>query len=522
MLRHLCLFVLLVGPGLAAGVQAQENRLLPVNDWSYDYITRLQRRGHLLELNPTSSPYRRGAVLDALARIDSTALNASEKHWVDLLEQALKPVREEEDEATLGYMLEANARMINSDRLDVVRPLGDTLNFFWDGTLAQVYADAGPVVAEVGFWQNKYYEDDPDGLDTALRFLIRSENTYFGYHSRLFSGYVGRWSHHWSVPGEAATILSHNPRSQDQVALRLGGERFSITGLLSELDSITEDGRFTGRVADDTVRVGNRRRYLAAHRWDWRPSRHFMLSAMESVVYSGPGAGVSLKYLNPLHPFTFVVDNRPKNEENNGFVTGLVWAQIKRLTLHGQLMIDDFNSRGESGNETLTFAFVGSMVYALPRLDLGGTLAVVTARAYNTPQPEGKYVFLLRGLATQFSDYVHASAFADVYLDDLAPGLRLTPRLDLLAQGERDIRQDFPANEEVLDNLLDGTVTRTVRPAVQIVYQPSPWWWIRFDGGVNVTSNLNNIEGQDETRFVGLLEVGLRLVVDRAFRLSFP
>ena len=522
MIRLFCLFVLLVGPGLTAGVQAQQNRLLPVDDWSYDYITRLQRRGHLLELNPTSSPYRRGDVLDALARIDSTVLNASEKHWVDLLERALKPVRKEDDEVALGYMFQAGARTINSDRLDVVRPLGDTLNFFWGGTLAQVYADAGPVVAEVGFWQNRYYEDDPDGLDTALRFLIRSENTYVGFHSRLFSAYAGRWSNHWSVPGEPSTLLSHNPRSQDQVALRLGGARFSVTGLLSELDSITEDGRFTGRVADDSVRVGNRRRYLAAHRWDWRPSRHFMLRAMESVLYSGPNTGVSLKYLNPLHPFTFVVDNRPKNEENNGFVTGLVWAQLQRLTLHGQLMIDDFNARGESGNETLTFAFVGSMVYALPRMDLGGTLAVVTARAYNTPQPEGKYIYLLRGLATQFSDFVHASAFADVYLDDVVPGLRLTPRLDLLAQGERDIRQGFPANDEPLDNLLDGTVTRTIRPAVQVVYQPSPWWWIRFDGGVNVTSNLDNIEGQDETRFVGLLEVGLRLVVDRAFRLSFP
>ncbi len=522
MIRHLCLFLLLVGPGLAVGVQAQENRLLPAEDWTYDYITRLQRRGHLLDLNPTASPYRRGDVLDALAKIDSTALNRSERHWVDLLERALKPVRTEEDEVALGYWSQFSARTINGDRLDVMRPLGDTLNFFWYGTLASVYADAGPVVAEVGFWQNQYYEDDPDGLDTALRFLIRSENTYFGYHSRLFSAYAGRWGNHWSVPGEASTIVSNNPRSQDQVVLRLGGQRFSVTGLLSELDSITDDGRFTGRVADDSVRVGNRRRYLAAHRWDWRPSRHFMLSAMESVLYSGSNAGVSLKYLNPLHPFTFVVDNRPKNEENNGFVAGLMWAQFNRLTIHAQLMADDFNARGESGNETLTFAFVGSMVYALPRMDLGGRLEVVSSRAYNAPQPEGKYVYLLRGLATHFSDYVYASAFADIYLDDLALGLRLTPRLDLLAQGERDFRQAFPSNDEPLDNLLDGTVTRTTRPALQVVYQPSPWWWVRFDGGINVTTNLNNIEGMDETRFVGLLEVGLRLTVDQAFRLSFP
>ena len=101
---------------------------------------------------------------------------------------------------------------------------------------------------------------------------------------------------------------------------------------------------------DDSVRVGNKRRYLAAHRWDWRPSRNFMLSAMESVLYSGSNAGLSLKYLNPLHPFTFVVDNRPKNEENNGFVTGLLWAQFKRLTVHAQMMVDDFKEIDEVGS----------------------------------------------------------------------------------------------------------------------------------------------------------------------------
>ena len=522
MIQPRCLLVLLLVLGLAAEAQAQQNRLLPTDDWAYGVITRLQRRGHLLDLNPTALPYRHGDVLAALAKIDRTQLNRTEQHWVDLLDRAFKPVEREDDEVVLGYMFQAGARTINSDRIDVVRPLGDTLNFFWYGTLAQVYAESGPLIAEVGFWQNKYYDVDPDGLDTALRLLIRSENTYVGYHSRLFSAYLGRWSNHWGVSGEAATLVSDNPRSQDQVSLRLGGETFSITGLLSELDSITEDGRFTGRVGDDSVRVGNKRRYLAAHRWDFRPSRRFMLTAMESALYSGDNAGVSLKYLNPLHPFTFVVDNIPKNDENNGFVTGLIWAQLKRLTLHGQLMVDDVDSRGESGLESFTYAFSGSAVYAASSFDLGATLEVVTARAYNAPQPEGSYIYLLRGLGTQFSDYVHASAFADVYLDGLVPGLRVTPRLHLLAQGERDIRQPFPASDEVLDNLLDGTVARTMRPAVQVYFQRDPWWWIGLDAGVNVMTNIDHVEGQDETRFIGMIEVGLRLRLDGAVGLSFP
>ena len=103
----------------------------------------------------------------------------------------------------------------------------------------------------------------------------------------------------------------------------------------------------------------------------------------------------------------------------------------------------------------------------------------------------------------------------------MIPGLLLRPRLDWLFQGERDIRDRFPENEEVLDNILDGVVARTMRPALQLVYQPSPRWWVRLDGGVNVTRNEGHVTGRETSRFVGLVEVGLRLRLDRAFRLSF-
>ncbi len=150
MIQPRCLLVLLLLLSLAVEAQAQQNRLLPTDDWAYGAITRLQRRGHLLELNPTSSPYRHGDVLAALAKIDRTRLRRTEQHWVDLLERAFKPVEKQQDEVALGYMVQVGARTINSDRLDVVRPLGDTLNFFWYGTALQVYADAGPFVAEIG------------------------------------------------------------------------------------------------------------------------------------------------------------------------------------------------------------------------------------------------------------------------------------------------------------------------------------------------------------------------------------
>ncbi|MDX1546262.1 MAG: hypothetical protein R3247_04705, partial [Rhodothermales bacterium] len=464
---------------------------------------------------------RQGAVADALAALDRAALGPAERHWVALLERALGMLPLDDGQAVLGGQVEGGARLINSDRLDVVRPLADSLNLYWYTGIFDAWADAGPVVAAFGLTQDTYYDEDPDGLDTALRLITRSEDTYVGAHTRLAAVYLGRFGNRWGVAGQDAVLVSPNPRSQDQLFVRLGGDRFGLRGFLSELDSITETGEFTGRTGDTFRGDAGRRRFLAAHRWDWRPSPRFALTFMESAVYSGPNAGFSLKYLNPMHPLIFVVDNTPKNDENNGFVGAMLWAQHRRLTFHGQLVVDDLDARGESGDETISFALATGLTYAAPRFDLGATVTAVGSRTYNAPQPEGKYLFALRGLGTEFSDFVHAAAFADLYLDALAPGLRLTPRLDLLAQGERSgIDAPFPSTEESIDNILDGVVERTVRPALQLEYRPVPWGWIRLDGGVNFTNNVAHENEASRTRFVGLAAFGLQLTINRAVRLA--
>ena len=528
-MRFYFLFGILLGAMATADVGwAQRHRLVPEGDWAYAYIERLQRRGHLLELNPTSVPYQQGDVADALAGLDRATLRRGEARWVRLLEEALGLDNPEDDEVRWGVSLGAGLDAANTDRLDVLRPtdtasptlqVGDVR--LYPNAALRAYLESGRLIAHLGVQHSVYYNDDPDGLDVANRLMTRSEPAYVGYDGRFARLYVGRFGNHWGVPGEAATVVSGNPRPYDQVHLRLGGSRFSVQALLGELDSVTEDGRFTGRVGDDTVRVGNKRRFLAAHRFDWRPSRRFSLSVIEAVLYSGANAGGSLKYLNPLHALVFVEDNTPKNEENNGFVAGLLWAQARPFTLYGQLLIDDFDVLRQ-GNEPASFALVGSLRWAgiAPQMDVGLRLEAVAARTYNTGQPEGRYLYALRGLATQFNDYIYAALEADVYLDALLPGLTAMPQVAWLAQGERDFRRPFPSRDEDVGLILDGMVERTLRLGAKLRYQSDSRWWIAWDSGVNLISNADHNDGVSRTRFIGQLEVGARLSLDRPFRLD--
>lgn len=493
-------------------VQAQGSRLLPTSDTAYEYIVRLQRRGHLLDLNPTSLPYTRSEISNALTQIDSTKLSQFEQHWIRLLRQKLGPTERTDHSVTLGSTLSVESDIINSERLHVLRPIGNDAKFYWNGSVINGFMEAGPAVAEFSVFHSNYNDQDPDGIDTALRLLARGEHSYVGANYRWISAYLGRWDVHWGLPKEASTIISDNARSRDQILLRLGGRRASVTAILSELDSATDGRYYTGRAADDSVKFGSVRRFHAAHRWDFRPTRKLMISIMESAIYSGSSSSLSLKYLNPMNPFTFVVDNTPKNDDNNGFLGGQLWAQFRNVTLQGQLMIDDIRLQSSTGPETVTFALIGSAVYATRNVDLKLTLETVTSRAYNAPQIEGQYIFLNRGIATQFSDYVHSSLSSDIYMDHRVPGLRLSPKIDLLFQGERDIRQPFPTNSEKIRNLLDGQVERTIRGSVSVMYQPVHWWWIGVDGGYNVNRSGDN-------KFIGLINAGVMLTFDTSINL---
>jgi hypothetical protein len=421
-----------------------------------------------------------------------------------------------------GVIVDAGLRSAAGERLDVLRPTAVTdptleagLSYFPNAGL-HGYVERGRIIAKAGGRFDLYYQDDPDGLDTANRLISRNDETYVGYDGRFASVYLGRIGRHWAPNTHESTMLSRNAVSFDQIAFRIGGGRLSWSGLLGELDSATSDGRFTGTAGADSI-SGSIRRYLAGHRVDWRPSKKFGLSIMESSLYSSRNSGVSLKFLNPLLLHFLSVDGRPKNDENNGLVAGLVWAQVNRWSLSGQLMLDDFDFLGETG-EPASLAVTGSLTYAgLASADLGASAIAVSARAYNTHQPEGRYVYLNRGLATQWSDFIHVSGFAALYLDRLIPGLTAVPKIDILLRGESDLRMPYPNSSTGF--ILDGTTERTIRPGIEMMLQTHRNWWIRIDAGPNLITNFEHRDGFDTTRWSFLAEFGARIRLDRSLRL---
>lgn len=523
------LVILLAGTAVAAS--AQDHRLLPVEDPTSQAIVRLQQRGLLLRLHPTAAPYRFGEIREALAEVDESALAPEEARWVRLLHARLGPERPA-GSAEAGLTLLGSTIVSTNERLDPVRYL-DTgepelqsggLTFYPDWGL-QLYTEAGPTVAQLGLRGGFLYKDDPDALPVVKRFMTRSEESYIGVHSRYATVYAGRYHQHWGVPGEPAVQISSNPRMYDHLSLRLGGDRLALRSILGELDSITLDDRYTGRVGD--LREGGKRRFVAGHRFDWRPTRNFALSFVETALYSGTGATMSPHWLIPTINYIVEIDNQPKNVEVKGLIGGHIWWNLQGWTLHGHLLIDDVDL--EQPDEPISAALTGSLTRAglrpfgpdaaLSSVDLSAELEVVTARTYNTHQIEGQYLYMMRGLATQFSDYILMRYQAALHLEGVVPGLTVQPELQLLWQGEEDIRNPFPDNDEA-PAILDGTVERTARLGTRIHLQSDPRWWLSANLGVNRTWNDRHEAGADRTRFVGWIEGGVRLNLRTTFGLD--
>ncbi len=539
MLRSLCrpllasALALILGAGSACVpfVSAQHvapgsNRPVPIDHWTYEYIHRLQARGYLTSLHPTALPYTGGEIASALKSLRIEELPKPVRRWGERLHEEYG-ISQGGSGPQVGVMVQPGVRASSTQRLDPLRPAPDSDVPLQAGglhvypqTAIRVFLEHGPLVAQGGIRFDAYYRYDPDALEAANRLVSRNEEAYIGFGTRYVSVYTGRLAQHWGPYGETALLVSQNPVDFDRMYVRIGGNRLALRSIVGELDSMTGDGRFTGTAGADSVRSGSIRRYLSAHRLDWRPSRNVAISLMESTILSGSSAGLSLKFFNPLILHALAVDGRPKNDENNGLLAGMAWAQYRAWTFQGQVLLDDADLLNQSG-EPSSIALSGSLTYAgLARADLETAWTAVAARTYNAHQPEGRYTHLLRGIGAQYNDYIHASAYATFYTGRGELDLTVSPRLDVLFQGTAGIHEPYPVAADAVEFILDGVTERVVRPGLRLRAQRGASWWGQIDAGPAFIRNEAHRTGNDRTIFTITLSAMVRL--GGAKRISLP
>jgi len=453
-------------------VLAQQAEWLPAEDPAYHLIQALQDRGFLSALNPTLRPYTKAQLRQALSKLDKASLHELERSWVDQLEQVLSADRVGKDSIQTHVRSTSHLKGSTSGRYDVMRPLSSTPHVD-PGQQLHLGFSSSSWTASMGFTYDLFYYRDPDGLDVVKRFMSRGEDTYLGYHSRFVEVHLGRFGSHWNVFGLEAPLIGNDVRQYDQLHLRIGTERFSLRSIYGELDNLDSLGAYQGR----GFRTGSKRRFVFAHRIDWRPNPHWTLTYFEGELISASHAGISLEYLQPFH-LTFIEgDNSPKNFENNIMLGAGIDYRKHRFQFTAQGILDDMvifhrktakaEGRFEPATGQLSFQVKQSAI--TPRLDLGVQGVLISALSYQTDQLEGQWTYAQRSLATENNDYVYLKLFADWHPPVAISGWSLQPHYAFLAQGSGNYRNPFDKTYQsgrMLPAVLSGKETITHRVAL--------------------------------------------------------
>ncbi len=508
----LACFIGILSAGNAA---AQENQVIPLNQQVYRYIKNFQQRGYLLELNPTAMPYTKGDVYEAMQSVEPEKLSPTELFWYQHIKRVLSFEEKVSKDKQLYVhgMLSGGFDLNNTNREDGARPLKQQPYFFPYGAL-QLYMEAGNFGGQLGLRHDLTHFYDRDGLLPYGRLYVRSEDFYFGYRGDYLKVYYGRLKNQWGLYDKASAILSDNPTSYDNISFTFGNNKISVQGVYGQLDNLGNNGSF----GPEGNLINGQRRFVAFQRVNWRPVLNFQLSLIKADLYSSTNSSISLKYFNPFNELFFDRTGNPVNDYSNTFVGGLLWFNKNKVTIHGQAILDDVHVTNRE--EQITMSIIGSLVIAqvLPELDLGIEAEFISYQSYNTStQKSTRFVYLKKGLATPFNDYVSGKVYGQVYLYRFIKGLMIQPSFTLLYQGEQEINQPFyraDPDGSLPRVVLTGTVERTLRSALRIFYNPIPEVWLDAEFGYNSVQNKFNSNGLNEGRLTAKFEAGFRLTLD--------
>lgn len=518
-LKSVLALVLILVAGFYApfNAEAQHAQIVPVDNHAYKYIKLLQQRGFLSQLNPTEFPYNRGEIQVALDNVDQNEFSDTDKFWARQIRDEVG-YSSQEDEIYLYGMLEGGFDLNNTLNGNGLRPQAHKPFFIPNGA-SNLYAEKDHFAAQMGLRHNLFYDMDRRGINSLSRYYVRNEDYFIGFNSDFVDIYAGRYENLWAPYGETSTVLGTNPRSYDHLSISLEHSWFSLSSIFAELDNLGKDGTFE---RGGKNLIDGTKRYLAIHRIDLKINDGLRLGFFDGFIYSSQNSVPSLKFMSPVNFFFFERNTNPLNNEFNAFFGGMIWGHYRNVTANLQLMIDDIvikEGKLRTEIEPTTFALTYSTNFSgiTDFMDAGIETEFVAYQTYNTDQAEGRYLFLNRGIANQFTDYAYGNLYVKLHAHKWISGLTIEPSFSYLAQGEQEINQDFVdryPNGEVIDVILSGTEEKMSRVNLNLFYNPIPEFWIESNIGYNYLSNKNHILGNSESRITASFEAGFRLSID--------
>jgi len=366
----------------------------PMNHWVYEYLDRLQTKGIITDLLPGTKPYTRKQIANSLFPILKNyplqeQLNSTEKEQLEFLvfefrEEFSKLGIETKDlkknrlftlrrKSFLGKMLPDFLYQNNRNLLSVELP---NFNLFGDfvlkyernnqhfsyqgnetiqeerhgiklwgsfGKYMQFYFD----FRDAKQWGGHYPHSNNWSFERAGYTQAHGNYVYFDETttalvtgSSFWQVMIGKEKNYWGPGQYGALAISNWSTSYDQLKIQLHWRNIRFTAITAFLQTYPPiyNNESSSEFSPRKIKT---RKYLAAHRLEFRPVHWLILGLHETLIYGE--RGLELAYLNPIN-FYWSAEHHLGDQDNSAIGFDMTVYPGKRLKFYSEVFFDDLQT----------------------------------------------------------------------------------------------------------------------------------------------------------------------------------
>jgi hypothetical protein len=147
------------------------------------------------------------------------------------------------------------------------------------------------------------------------------------------------------------------------------------------------------------------RKFLVGHRFDLMFSKNFQVAFSEMATYGGEGRDFEFAFINPMN-FYYGIQRNDRKQMNGLWALDLFYKPYKRLSLYGQLLIDDYivnndpgvDDRGQYPDRLALLLSVRTGDFILPGLNTDISYVRIWNRTYQSIRTYENYHYRDLGL----------------------------------------------------------------------------------------------------------------------------
>jgi hypothetical protein len=457
-MRH-AVIVLLAATLWTPRLMAQGSPFVPLDDPVLPLFEQLVGRGVVDDPSPFERPFTRADGVAALVapRRPPSASDAA------LIRRVLAAWRPEDSANRWDLAVRVGAEGFTSPRRDPLRPEGPGgVRLLAD---ASAHLTIGEVVLATRPTADQRVTLDPDWPGTRASPDLtccrwRFPEAYLRWTPGPLAFFYGRVARDWGpAPGLFdGTVMSDVAYPRDAIGLSVRSRSFRLSALLTDLRTV--------HLADDDIQ-----RWHFVTQATLRVSSALTVHASQAVVAEGPARELDGPLRNPLLLLPLANQFGQGDADNNVMIAiGARWRADDRLTLEGELLVDDFI---QSNRDQFPDRWAMTLAASGPLADRFAWRAGYTrasSLAFRASDPLESYTEQGVGLGRGWAGGDRAVA---QLATPVAGGWLVTLEAAVARQGESRLDQPIDRTQPI-PGIFIGTIERTSRLAIKASGRAGP------------------------------------------------